>query len=411
MRLAIYEPDPTGHHFAYVALMVPALTELASELVLITPQSAVDSPEFQLHLAKVANRFRVETAIDPPPRSHSPLSSWRQLRSLRRLLQRIGPDHLYIPYGDTLLSGAAIDRCLGGRALDLPETEVLLLRGGFNYPPRDYRQRLMSLVGPRLVRAGAWSRVHHLNPDDWQALRSLGGDFASRCRLMADPIEAPSALSRAEARRQLGIPEAGRYIGCTGLIDRRKGMDRLLVAFRQCERQLRADDRLLLAGPIHREIHEMLNQEFDTDFLHRRLVLIDRHFTVAEIAEAVAALDVVCTPYPTHRHSASIVIRAASHERYVLGAAIGWMERTIHQFGLGRTCNVLDSNAFATAIPASLDAAVDFNLTEIGRRFARFHSADNFAAQWCVRLRERMGLPPDPNILAWDWVLEAAAAS
>lgn len=407
MRLAIYEPDPTGHHFAYVALMAPALAELADEVVLITPASAVDSPQFKLHLAKVADRFRVHSDIDEPPRSHSPLASWRQLKGLGNVLRQIAPDHLYIPYGDSLLSGAAIDSVTPGRTLAVREAEVLLLRGGFRYPPEDYRQRAMSLLGPRLVRSGGWSRVHHLNPDDWEALRALGGDFAGRCRLMADPIEAPSTLSRVEARRKLGIPDDGRYIGCTGLIDRRKGMDRLLRAFKKCEGQLRSDDRLLLAGPIDTEIHELLMSEFDAEFRRQRMVLVDRHFSVEEIAEAVAALDAVCTPYPKHRHSASIVIRAASHERYVLGAAIGWMERTINQFGLGRTCNVLDGDAFAAAIPASLAAASEFKLPERGRRLAQFHSAANFAAQWCVRLRERLGLPPDPNMLTWDWVLEA----
>jgi glycosyltransferase involved in cell wall biosynthesis len=226
---------------------------------------------------------------------------------------------------------------------------------------------------------------------------------------MADPIEAPCTLSRAEARRKLGIPDEGRYIGCTGLVDRRKGMDRLLRAFQQCDAQLRADDRLLLAGPIQQEIHELLQREYDADFRRRRVVLIDRHFSVEEIAEAVAALDVVCTPYPKHRHSASIVIRAASHERFVLGNANWWMGRTIREFGLGSTCDVLDESAFAAAIPASLAASEGFHLGEKGRRLARFHSADNFAAQWCVRLRERLSLPPDPDILTWDWVLAAPA--
>jgi glycosyltransferase involved in cell wall biosynthesis len=376
-------------------------------LVLITTRAAVESPQFQLHLAKIADCFRIEMGVEPPPRSNSPLASWRHVRSVGRVVERIAPDHLYLPYGDQIVAGAALDHLSGWRALDVPEAEVLLLRGGFRYPPENAAQRVMAAIGPRLVRAGGWARVHHLNPDDWTSLQSLGGNFAERCHLMADPIEAPCTLSRTEARRKLGIPEDGRYIGCTGLVDRRKGMDRLLRAFQQCEGQLRADDRLLLAGPIQQEIHELLQREYAADFRRRRVVLIDRHFTVEEIAQAVAALDVVCTPYPKHRHSASIVIRAASHERFVLGNANWWMGRTIREFGLGSTCNVLDESAFAAAIPVSLAASESFHLGEKGRRFAKFHSAENFAAQWRVRLRERLGLPPDPNILAWDWVLAA----
>jgi hypothetical protein len=83
------------------------------------------------------------------------------------------------------------------------------------------------------------------------------------------------------------------------------------------------------------------------------------------------------------------------------------MQRTIAQFELGSTCNVLDPVAFANAIPARLDAANGFTTSEAARRFAAFHSARNFTLHGTARLRERLGLPADQAVLSWDWVLSA----
>lgn len=407
MRVAVYEPDPTGHHFAYVALMVPALADLASEVILITSEAAHRSTQFALHLGKVSERFQVDTGIDQLPKSPSLRGVVSQYRTLCRAVDRIQPDHLYVPYGDSLAPVAGFGPLFGRLSSRRSEAEVLLLRGGYQYPPVTFQQQISRRVSPRLIRSGPWSRVHHLNPDDLEILRQQTGDLASRCRLMPDPVEPASPLSRLEARRKLNLPEQGRYLGCAGIIDRRKGMDLLVRAFQQARQELAPTDRLLLAGPIEPGIRQLIERELQTELREQRVLLVDRHLTVEEMGEAIAALDVVCTPYPRHQHSASIVIRAAAHERYVLGSAMGWMERTIARFGLGSTCNVLECVAFSRAIPRSLEASAEFVLPEAGRRFAKFHSSQNFSVHWAARLRERLGLSADPQTISWEWVLAA----
>ncbi len=407
MRVAVYDPTPTGHHFAYIALVMPALAEMASELILVTSESARRSPQFALHLGKVSDRFQVDSGIDEPAKSETLRATYRQFRSLCRAVERIQPNQLYVPYGDSVVPAASFGQFFGGWPRQSTESEVLLLRGGYRYPPVSFRQNLTRRVSPRLVGFGPWDRVHHLNPDDLEVFKRQGGDLASRCRLMPDPVEPPSRLSRIEARRKMNLPEEGRFIGCAGSIDGRKGIDLLLRAFQQARQVLAPTDRLLLAGPVEPGIRQLIELELQTELREERVLLVDRHLRVDEMNEAIAALDVVCTPYPRHQHSASIVIRAAAHERYVLGNAIGWMESTIARFGLGSTCNVGDLDEFARAISKSLDASAEFALSEAGRRFATFHSSHNFSVHWAARLRERLGLPVDPTLTSWDWVLAA----
>jgi len=410
MRVIVYEPTATGHHFAYLSHVMPKLAELASELILVTTSSAAASPQFQLHLRHCAKQFALHTDVGDKLSETTVRDSLREWSQLKRCVQQLQPDHVYVPYGDRLAMVAGMTATLKQRSWPSElESEVLLLRGGYQYPAVGRLRQVRQWLMPRVVVRGPWTRVHNINPDDVEILRTLNGDF-TRCRLMPDPVEPPPRRSRTEARRQLGIAETGRYIGCAGSIDVRKGIDLLLRAFAVARPRLSDSDRLLLAGPVHPQIRELLQREWSEEVVGGKICVIDRHLTATEISMALAAMDLVCTPYPNHPHSASIVIRAAAAERPALGSAQGWMERTIARFGLGTTCDVRDANNFAQAIVSSLERSDAFQLNEAARRFVQYHAPWNFAAHWIARLRERQALAADRAPLAWSWVLEALPA-
>jgi hypothetical protein len=142
---------------------------------------------------------------------------------------------------------------------------------------------------------------------------------------------------------------------------------------------------------------------------------MDRYLSEQDMRTAIAAMDVVCTPYPPfhpphrgHSGSSSIVIHAASQDRFVLGEASGWIGRSIDAFGLGATCRTIDQHEFTHAITTSLDEASGYKPSPAGQRFVAFHSPDNFTAGFTRRVRERMGLPPPIGEVAWAWVMELA---
>jgi glycosyltransferase involved in cell wall biosynthesis len=401
MRVVIYEPDPTGHHFAYVSHVVEPLANLASEVILVTSQWAAESPQFEQHLRPFSKRFTVDTAIAKSVLQQSAWPLWRQFASLRRAVRRLRPDHFYVAYGDDLVQVAALQQMMRRSWPDSTESEVLLLRGGFQYPARNLATRLIKRTSPWLLRHGPWNWIHHLNPDDLEVIRGGDENIYSRCSLMPDPVEPPSPLTKADARRAMNIPQDGRYIGCAGLINRVKGVDRLIGAFRAARADVRPGDRLLLAGPVDDELRTILSRDFADDIASDRLVMIDRLLSGDEIATAVSAMDVVATPYPRHQHSSSIVIRAAAGGRPVVGNSIGWMKRTIPRFALGAICDVTDEDAFRRALVRALDDSANYQLTPAASRFVKFHSAENFVRHWTKRIRERLGLPEDELLISW----------
>jgi glycosyltransferase involved in cell wall biosynthesis len=306
-----------------------------------------------------------------------------------------------VPYADGIIQMVGL-RHLMGRFSLLPgfELEGLMMRGSFAYNRPAPAEAVRGRVWLTLTGAAPFKVVHHLDPIVIRALEQRSPILSRRVHLIPDPVERFDAPAKPEARRRLGIGEDGRYIGCVGIMDRRKGIDRLIHAFLAA--RLGRTDRLLLAGRQESAIRGLLADEAADAVREGRIIVLDRYISDEELRLSIAAMDVVCAPYPPdagHSGSSSIVIHAAGQERPVLGSAFGWIG------------DVTDTGAFASAISESFDAGGEFRMTEGGRRFVEFHRPENFAACFTRRIRERLGLPADTGLPTWDWVLEATSES
>jgi len=322
---------------------------------------------------------------------------------LTSAIEQFRPDHVYVPAADHLTQ---IMSLRGRRAMlaNGAEMEALMMRGGFAYPYRGWGQWVQDRLSLFAVERSPWTILHFVDPLPYEMLQQRGASIVGRLRLLPDPVEAHLLSDRGAARHRLGVPETGRYVGSVGLMDERKGIDLLIRAFASIE--LEPDDRLLLVGRASSAVQDLLGGPMAHLVRDGRIIGIDRYVTNEEFSAAVSALDVVCTPYPQHVGSASIVIRAAAAERPVVSSSFGWVGTIVPRLGLGWSCDVSDTAALALTITTALEKSADFRLSEAARRFVRFHSVENFQAAWTSRLRDRLGFAPQEQH-SWDWVLEA----
>jgi glycosyltransferase involved in cell wall biosynthesis len=428
MRVLVFEPVWAGHRLHFVSMLLPGLVETGADVTVALGREAPGTAEYRAHLAPlleesaegvVAGRVRADAWI--PPARHGKLSYARDaLGALRQSIARARPDFLYVPTADGLSQLLGVAGMLGRRTLPRGlHSEALLLRGSFAYPAAGWRQRVQArLSWAAAAQAAPWSVLYHLDPivyDRERRDRSTEAE-SGHLRLMPDPVEGrkPSPArdaSRAEILRRLGVPPDGRYVGTAGLLDRRKGVDLLIRAYADARRrgQLADTDRLLLVGRPDPAIAAMLSGETEPMVRSGHVQVIDRFLDTADFVDAISAMDLVVTPYPRHIGSASIVIRAAALGRPVLGSDFGWIGYVVPRFGLGRTVNVNDPAAFAAELAQSLDDSPAYRPPEAARRFAQFHTPENFRATWTEVLRERLGLPPAPGRVTWDLVLDEAA--
>jgi glycosyltransferase involved in cell wall biosynthesis len=403
VRLLVFEPRLGGHHSYYLRLLLPVLFELSPDVTLVTGRWETEAREFQVELEDVARRIRLECVV--PPIEGSPSKMGRaKARSLAEAIERFRPEHIYVPAADHLTQMMRLQLPKRRVVADGVELEGLMMRGGFAYPFRGWRKWPQDRLSLLAIERAPWTILHFVDPLPYEHLRERRGPIARRVRLMPDPVEAPPATDRATARRQLGIPEDGRYIGSVGVVDERKGIDLLLGAFAAAAP--RTDARLLLVGKQSPGIRHLLAGSLADLVRRERIVVIDRYVENEQLLAAVSALDVVCAPYPRHVGSASLVIRAAAAERPVLSSTFGWAGMVVPRLALGWSCDVSNHDVFAAAILAALERSSEFRPSEAARRFVDYHSVANFKAAWTVRLRDRLGLEP-VALPQWDWVLEA----
>ena len=276
---------------------------------------------------------------------------------LMRAIERFRPQHVYVPAADHLTQMMSIRGDRRRLAGDV-EMEGLMMRGGFAYPSRGWRQWTQDRLSLAAIERSPWTILHYADPIPHEMLLSRGGSISHRLHLLPDPVESNPWIDRVVARRRLGVPEGGRYLGSVGLMDERKGIDRLLTAFANAP--LEPDDRLLLVGQSSRAVRDLLRGSMADLVRAGRIIAIDRYVDNEEFSAAISALDVVCTPYPQHIGSASVVIRAAAAGRPVVSSTFGWVGMVVRRFDLGWSCDVSDSAALASTLVVGLERSRHF---------------------------------------------------
>lgn len=400
MKVVLFELDLSGHRSVYLRRIIDACQGLDVDLRLVTVRDAPQVDTFQQLLAPVADRFELDDTLEPAP--HKPLeAAFATVRGVRSAIRRHAPEHLYLPYGDGAMQVAA----LGGLPALHPrrcQIETVLHHSRQGYPQTNWRRRLGAAIPAAALRfRNPFACIHHvdlLEYETWRRRKLLPENI----RFLPDPIDAPPPQDRSEARASLGIDPVGPWLGVVGQINARKGVEQAIAAFAQAD--LPASAKLLLAGSHNEPTLNFISQNFAPLVAAGRIVSINRFMPMQQVLAALAALDLVLVTHQHHIGISSIALRGAAAGRPVLGANTGWIEAVVPRFGMGWTCDVTSVAVLAQAMSKRLADAATWRPTQSAGRLLRFHALENFEAVIAAGLRERLGLPPDPRTLTWDWV-------
>ncbi len=406
MNILIFEADHHGQRLMGVRVLIEALIELELkhdrhtcsendhrvsqenrqgqpvEIALALTEAGARSEEYSEHLAQLSSHVNLVLL----PAVNAQQSPWKvalsKIRVLRQVLRDQHPDHLYIPYGDGMLQVMSLLHWIPGM-LRWPATlqsEVLMMRGGFAYPGARRLQRLLTLFS---LRFSPFTRIHMNDPIPFHYLQQHHPQI--HVQLLPDPISTTQVLDKQSARTALDLPLQARIIGCVGVINERKGVHRLLESFLKISDGENDDVYLLLAGKHSESIRRLIAASSNTT----RVLSLDRYLTESELNQAICALDLMVSPYADFTGSVSMVLRSAAAGRMNLTADTAWMKLVVCSFDLGKTCNVKDASELTAALVDSLPEAVQFQLSELARRFVAYGQIDNVNAHWTDLLRER----------------------
>ncbi|MGH9879730.1 MAG: hypothetical protein ACRD5H_19040, partial [Nitrososphaerales archaeon] len=247
------------------------MTQITDEVIVVTDVKASASEEFTVHLAPIKSCVKLEYSYKST-NGNALRIAFNKAQALYDAISRHRPHHVYVPYADGVTQVLGLCRLVKNNILTKGEIEIegLLMGGRFAYPREHWYDLFFNQARITATELSPFHIIHHLDPIPFEALKKRGGKLAKISRLVPEPVEPIIPIASAEARRILGIPVDGRYIGCVGVLEGYKGIDRILRAF--AEAKLEAVDRLLFVGRLAEDVRKILTSELTPLVKGKRII-------------------------------------------------------------------------------------------------------------------------------------------
>lgn len=402
MRILIFNPDENGHNFVFLKALVPALRDLGCEIIIALTKRGFDSTEFRAHMVPVAGQFQADCSLTPA------LGRRTRIAEIASAVRRNSAEHLLVPNAEPILAMLGLDSVLGRRSIPAGLTsEFTLIRADFAYPPATLKQRFWYWAKERCINAIPDATISLIDPVAYGNIQRRRSRLAERVRLLPELLDNIPPLGKDDARCRLGLPAQGRILACTGRLDLRKGVGLLLQAFAKAE--LRADDRLLLAGELHHSVVHLFKAEIGAMVRDGRIIVLNRYLSDEELNWVLCAADVVAATYlANHSAPSAIINKAAVIGRPVLASRFGWSDYMVPEFGLGTLTDPSNLRILSRDIAIALEQSGLFVRSSRSLRLGEYLSPSNFAASWTSEIVGRLGHRA-PECKRWDWVLGESA--
>ena len=407
MIVHIFESGCGGHHTTYIRSLLPALTELRHrghiQRILVTISHAhFASPDFADKLSQFSSSVDFDASL--PDFDFRIRSSHAAAAALLTSISRVRPDYLIAPTADFLTVG------LAGRSINPAEPmpggvhSVGLFHLGFGRSAVTARDRLKDSVFSISRHVSRWSDVRIVNPLVYECLIRRGA-LPERYSMLPDPVARPPQLDRFTARRVLGIPVDGFYIGSIGSSDHRKAIPELLSAYRAATSQ--RTDRLLLAGRLYGPHQSLIERDYADLVRQERLIVLNRYLTSDELTACRSAIDVASVMYYPKPELSANILEAAFTCRPVIACAHGYTGMIIDRFKLGWSCDPRDSEAFVATIRTALAHGSEYRPSDGLSRLIQFHDPKNYTNTVLSPLFVKVGLRA-PELTSWEWTTALA---
>ena len=390
MKILFYEPDYQGHHFPYLARMLPNFLELPIQASLATTPSAIDSNEYKKTLAPFESSLEILPSCQELIK-HNPLANaWRRCHDLKRIVKECQPDHVCILYADGMWPLAALAKQFGVSLLgNAPVYEAWMYRGGFTYNDAKGKGALIRRrLFKKLIDQEIFDKIHF---DDELLFDFYQKECSQRTEvsLSRNPVIITDPIPQREARKQLGLPIEGTIIGTSGMITETKGIHLLLDMFEKHATR-NPETILMIAGPHNESIKNMLVEErFQILVQQGRLFSIDRFLNDHEMSLSAASCDLILAPYPNHSGRSSIILWAAAAGVPVLAVSRGCIGHVVRTERLGKTCDVKNIDEFGKALDEMLEETWTEDDVQRVKNYADWHSIENYQKSSAALVRSR----------------------
>lgn len=406
-HILIFEPDPRGHTFEWLAYLLRySANKISSQRVTfaVAPTLADQlaalpdvkrSPLVQIvALDETESRFCLSDSLA--------VSGFARWWTMRRHLKRSGADHGHFLCLDHLSLPLALG--LRARASSLsgilfrPSTHYVALTNiapNRNEVLRDLRKQILYRL---MLRNPALRRVLSLDPYFVQ-LKNRFGDKSEKIEALADPA---FPMGHCDGAPQNEPSPARMHFLLFGALTKRKGILVLYDALMRLPPDIAQQCAVTVAGKIDPSLNPTLKARLTKLVREQPRLWIDqqdRFVPEHELNALIRRSDVILAPYQRFVGSSGAMLRAASAQKPVLTQDCGLLGKLTQDFALGMTADTSDPDRLAAAITTLVrDGMGELFNPASAMAFIAAHSPDDFAAaifccsSWeTVRRKRRRG--------------------
>jgi glycosyltransferase involved in cell wall biosynthesis len=393
--ILVFEPEHAGHQPAFVRMLAEHLQGHPSgaRVTFAVPRALIRRivDEDAVELPR-EGQVRFQELPEPAVRACTQGSAAAQARARWRTCgeaaREAGARHGHFLYFDHMQLPLAMPWLTGGPEsvsgiLFRPSVHPIYATGKVPLAERIRESRKRRLYA-RMLRNPRVTAVLSLDP--WFAEYAndrLGA--GGKVRTLPDPVVSTNAVATPppECDPQRAPRAAATHFLLFGALSERKGVLQVVDALRRVPESQRV--LVTLAGRMDEPTRAAVQQRVARHpELARRLRVVDRFLTTAELEWMVQDSDVVLAPYLRFVGSSGTLIWAAAHRKPVLAQDYGLVGALTRQYELGVTADTGDADAIARAMTLLAD-----DVERAGRKgrmqaekFLEGRTASDFAQSW-----------------------------
>lgn len=164
-----------------------------------------------------------------------------------------------------------------------------------------------------------------------------------------------------------------------GIISSRKGLDRILAAFKLLPPDQARKLKLKIAGRIlteeHREIMNIISELSSTGC---EIQLQDTYISADKISGVFSDCDIVLLPYKEHVGSSNVLLQAAYWGVPSIVHNFGLAGYMTTEYGLGTAIDTSDPVVFSGLLTKIINGNIQLTVSPEGRSMAAWNSAEQF---------------------------------
>lgn len=407
MKIQLIEPFQGGHYTNYIEALLPAFRRYLQNGVLSEVVISITTNHYDELIRKgIAKPEEVNIRFDSSfpvfyeiPKMNNRFAFFQ---AHQEAIKKESADVVVRTTADYDISCNAVLNQLGQSKINHKYHSVGILHYG---SPRSEELSLKELVKQHLYdfswKYSDWSTLMFVNPFIYEYLKSQKSFAQKRISLLPDPVPVNLPIDSVEARRLLGIPNDGLYLGFVGMMDGRKAIPELLAAFAHAKADTSC--RLLLMGKMQPAFSKLLETEYAHLINSGRIIVMNRFLSAEEVHWGYAAIDVHTLLQYRRMNLSANLLKAVAYGKPVVVDSAGYTGIISQRFAFGQVCDVKSLQSTSDAIKRAIESVSSYVPTVQAERLKVFHHPDNYANSVMQEL-----LPNHTfEVKTWEWVNQA----